>query len=100
MQQDFTLSAYDYHLPEDRIAQHPADRRDHSRLLVLDNAGKTVSHRLFADIADLMQAGKEALDAAGIEIPFPHQVAVPYGDHEPSSVVPGATTPDTAFKAS
>ena len=30
--------------------------------------------------ADLMQAGKEALDAADIEIPFPHQVAVPYGD--------------------
>lgn len=27
--------------------------------------------------ADLMQAGKEALDAAGIEIPFPHQVEVP-----------------------
>jgi small conductance mechanosensitive channel len=24
-----------------------------------------------------MQAGKEALDAAGIEIPFPHQVEVP-----------------------
>lgn len=30
--------------------------------------------------ADLMQSGKEALDEAGIEIPFPHQVAVPYGD--------------------
>jgi len=28
--------------------------------------------------ADLMQGGKEALDEAGIEIPFPHQVAVPY----------------------
>ena len=28
--------------------------------------------------ADLMQAGKEALDAAGIEMPFPHQVAVPW----------------------
>jgi small conductance mechanosensitive channel len=27
--------------------------------------------------ADLMQAGKEAIDAAGIEIPFPHQVEVP-----------------------
>ena len=27
--------------------------------------------------ADLMQAGKEALDEAGIEIPFPHQVEVP-----------------------
>ena len=37
--------------------------------------------------ADLMQGGKEALDAAGIEIPFPHQVAIPYGDehgvHDP-----------------
>jgi small conductance mechanosensitive channel len=28
--------------------------------------------------ADLMQGGKEALDAAGVEIPFPHQVAVAY----------------------
>jgi len=28
--------------------------------------------------ADLIQGGKEALDAAGIEIPFPHQVAVAY----------------------
>ncbi|MBU1384563.1 MAG: mechanosensitive ion channel family protein [Alphaproteobacteria bacterium] len=27
--------------------------------------------------ADLMQGGKEAIDAAGIEIPFPHQVEVP-----------------------
>ncbi|NJC42606.1 small conductance mechanosensitive channel [Brevundimonas alba] len=32
--------------------------------------------------ADVLQAAKEALDAAGVEIPFPHQVAVPYGDAE------------------
>lgn len=37
--------------------------------------------------ADLMQAGKEALDAADIEIPFPHQVAVPYGDEDVMPVV-------------
>jgi len=30
--------------------------------------------------ADVFQAAKEALDAAGIEIPFPHQVAVPYSE--------------------
>lgn len=30
--------------------------------------------------ADVLQAAKEALDAAEIEIPFPHQVAVSYGD--------------------
>lgn len=32
--------------------------------------------------ADLMQGGKEALDDAKIEIPFPHQVAVPYRDED------------------
>ena len=35
--------------------------------------------------ADLMQSGKEALDAAGIEIPFPHQVEVPFGGVQPKA---------------
>ena len=43
--------------------------------------------------ADLMQRGKEALDAAGIEIPFPHQVAVPYGDEKTLSLVAVETRP-------
>lgn len=38
--------------------------------------------------ADLYQQGKEALDAAGIEIPFPHQVAVPYRGEGFSAVLP------------
>lgn len=38
--------------------------------------------------ADVFQAAKEALDAAGIEIPFPHQVAVPYGEDD--AVLPTA----------
>ncbi|MBN9479678.1 MAG: mechanosensitive ion channel family protein [Bordetella sp.] len=37
--------------------------------------------------ADLMQAGKEALDEAGIEIPFPHQVEVPAKDARFARVV-------------
>ena len=41
--------------------------------------------------ADLMQAGKEALDAAGIEIPFPHQVAVHY---DPPAPGPDPVEPD------
>ena len=44
--------------------------------------------------ADLMQGGKEALDAAGIEIPFPHQVAVPYGDEDVMPVVRVRTVED------
>src|SRR5690606_29821112 len=46
--------------------------------------------------ADLMQAGKEALDEAGIEIPFPHQVAVPYGDEDVMPVVTVRTVEDKA----
>ncbi|MBJ7446982.1 MAG: mechanosensitive ion channel family protein [Brevundimonas sp.] len=37
--------------------------------------------------ADVFQAAKEALDAASIEIPFPHQVAVPYGDAEAAMTI-------------
>lgn len=33
----------------------------------------------FQTTADLIQSGKEALDKAGIEIPFPHQVSLNYG---------------------
>lgn len=44
--------------------------------------------------ADLMQGGKEALDKAGIEIPFPHQVAVPYGDEDVMPVVRVRTVED------
>ena len=54
--------------------------------------------------ADVFQAAKEALDAAGIEIPFPHQVAVPYGDEDASMPkaaegahgLRGRTNPDSA----
>lgn len=38
-------------------------------------------------LADLMQSGKEALDEAGIEIPFPHQVEVPAKDAKFARVV-------------
>jgi small conductance mechanosensitive channel len=44
--------------------------------------------------ADLMQGGKEALDAADIEIPFPHQVAVPYGDETIMPMVAVRTAAD------
>ena len=56
MQQDFDLRSYDYHLPEKNIAQHPADRRDHSRLLVLHHPEGRMDHRRFADIVDLIAA--------------------------------------------
>ncbi len=42
----------DYDLPPGLIAQHPAPRRDASRLLVYDRASGAVRHRTFADLPD------------------------------------------------
>lgn len=46
------LSDFDFHLPKESIAQHPSDKRDHSRLLILDKATKTLEHHMFYDIYD------------------------------------------------
>ena len=54
MQQDFQLSAYDYHLPAENIAQQPADKRDNSRLLVVDMIENRLHHRRFTDISSLI----------------------------------------------
>jgi S-adenosylmethionine:tRNA ribosyltransferase-isomerase len=42
----------DYDLPQELIAQHPAERRDASRLLVYDRASGAVRHRRFAELPD------------------------------------------------
>ncbi len=52
---DFSLDAYDYHLPPDRIAQQPANPRDHARLLVVDR--DTASDRHFYELPQLLQPG-------------------------------------------
>lgn len=57
MQDDLILQAYDYNLPEKNIAQHPADRRDQSRLLVLDQKTGCIEHLLFSDIKQFIEKG-------------------------------------------
>ncbi|MBQ8276049.1 MAG: tRNA preQ1(34) S-adenosylmethionine ribosyltransferase-isomerase QueA, partial [Clostridia bacterium] len=46
-----------YDLPPELIAQHPAPRRDESRLMVIDRGEGTVTHRHFYDILDYLQPG-------------------------------------------
>ena len=50
-------SDFDYELPEELIAQHPAAQRDHSRRLVMDKYTGAVEHRVFRDIVDYLHAG-------------------------------------------
>ncbi len=47
----------DYRLPDELIAQRPAERRDGSRLLVVDRATRSISHRLFAELPAFLRAG-------------------------------------------
>lgn len=51
------VSDYDYELPPERIARYPAQRRDRSRLLVLDRETGELEHGTFHDIVDLLRAG-------------------------------------------
>jgi S-adenosylmethionine:tRNA ribosyltransferase-isomerase len=49
------LSELDYELPPELIAQHPAERRDASRLLVYDRATGETRHRAFHELAEELQ---------------------------------------------
>lgn len=50
----FTLSDFDYDLPEDLIAQEPAHPRDHARLLVYDRKTGTISDDHFYNLLDYL----------------------------------------------
>ena len=47
-------SDYDFHLPASRIAQQPLERRDSSRLMVVQRATGTIHHHTFRDIIELI----------------------------------------------
>ncbi len=48
------LSEYDYNLPEELIAQFPADKRQNSKMMVLDRNKNTIEHKHFYDFADMI----------------------------------------------
>jgi len=45
---------FDYPLPEDLVASHPADRRDESRLLVLERRSGSLTDRRFPDLLEYL----------------------------------------------
>jgi len=44
------LKDFDYHLPEELIAQYPCDLRDHSRMMVIKRKPGKVEYRIFQDL--------------------------------------------------
>lgn len=57
MAETLKTSDFYYDLPEDLIAQTPAEPRDSSRLLVYRRKEKRIEHRIFRDIVDYLKAG-------------------------------------------
>ena len=49
------LNDFDYNLPKELIAQYPADKRDSSRMLVLDRKAGKISHKKFSDFPDYIK---------------------------------------------
>ena len=51
------LSEFNYELPKELIAQTPIEKRDESRLMVLDREKQTIEHKTFKDIIDYLEPG-------------------------------------------
>lgn len=53
----FKVSDYDYYLPEELIAQEPLEKRDNSKLMILDKKNKTIVDKNFYNIIDYLNKG-------------------------------------------
>nr|WP_322095933.1 tRNA preQ1(34) S-adenosylmethionine ribosyltransferase-isomerase QueA [Pseudanabaena mucicola] len=56
LESDYALSAYDYELPSDRIAQDPVTPRDASKLLIIDSE-RILHHQHFYDLPNFLRSG-------------------------------------------
>ncbi len=51
------ISEYDFKLPQELIAQYPAEKRDHSKLMILHRRSGKIEHRIFHQIIDYLEVG-------------------------------------------
>ncbi len=48
---------FNYELPQELIAQHPAEKRDESRLMVVNRATREIEHKTFKNVIEYLQPG-------------------------------------------
>ena len=51
------VADFNYELPKELIAQHPYDKRDEARLMVLDKNEELIEHKVFKDVIDYLNPG-------------------------------------------
>ncbi len=53
----YSRSRFEFHLPEELIAQYPAQERDQSKLMVVDRRKQSITSTTFSYLNELLQAG-------------------------------------------
>lgn len=51
------VADFNYELPKELIAQHPYDKRDEARLMVLDKNKELIEHKVFKDVINYLNSG-------------------------------------------
>ena len=51
------VSDFNYDLPKELIAQHPYDKRDEARLMIIDRETKKIEDKVFKDVIDYLEPG-------------------------------------------
>ena len=51
------LSHFNFELPEELLAEYPAEHRDESRLMVLNRKDQTIEHKTFKDVINYFDEG-------------------------------------------
>ena len=54
---DLKTSDFGFNLPPELIAQHPTDKRDEARLMVVHKGTGKIEHKIFRDVTDYLRAG-------------------------------------------
>src|SRR5437868_6284747 len=72
-------SELEYELPAELIAQHPAERRDASRLLVYERATGAVRHRAFAELPEELRGELVVVNDTRV-VPARIPIAAPKGE--------------------
>ena len=76
------LSEFKFDLPLDLIAQHPSNRRDESRLMVVDRKTGVIEHKMFKDVLDYF-SGEDIMVLNDTKV-FPARL---YGNKEKTGAV-------------
>ena len=72
------INDFNFELPAEQIAQRPLDKRDASRLMVLDRRSGRIEHRRFLDLSDLLRPS-DLLVALGRDLAYLQPVDCPCG---------------------